>query len=613
MIRFRTSFAALAAVILVGVASGRDALAQSAENVALVINENSAASQVVGEHYARKRAIPATNVIRIHAPTDETIDRTVYRATIEAPIASALAHNGLQDRVLYIVLTKGVPLRIAGTVGQEGTMASVDSELTLLYRKMVGLPVAAVGPIQNPYFLGRGTVREAHRFSHRDHDIYLVTRLDAFTVEEATMLVDTAMSAVSDGQIVLDERGALVTRTGEDWLEEAAQTLRSSGGAERVVLETTPKPAAVSGPVLGYFAWGSTDPQLRKRAVGMQFAPGAIAGTFAGADARTFQPPPQAWVPMKDPSNRSTWFGGGPQSLVGDLIREGVTGIAGNVAEPFLQGVIRPNVLFPAYLAGFNLAEAFYLSTPYLSWQTVIIGDPLCEPFMQKPLAKADSEPATDQATELPAFFSERRLRVATAAMKLDPKLTALLVRAGTRLEKDDRAGGRALLAEVTNAAPKLAAAHLQLAMLDDGSGDHEAAIAGYRRVLELQPDNVVALNNLAFSLAVYKNSPAEGRPLALRAVNLSKRNPDIIDTLAWVEHLLGEEVSARTLLVEAARAAPGNADVRMHAAIVAAAIGDLPGAEAHLKEALRRNPALEKNADVIALRERLSRATATP
>jgi len=347
--------------------------------------------------------------------------------------------------------------------------------------------------------------------------------------------------------------------------------------------------------------------------VGMQFAPGAIAGTFAGADARTFQPPPQTWVPMKDPSNRATWFGGSPQSLVGDLIREGVTGIAGNVAEPFLQGVVRPNVLFPAYLTGFNLAEAFYLSTPYLSWQTVIIGDPLCEPFKQKPLAKADSDPPTDQATELSAFFSDRRLRVATAAMKLEPKSTALFVRAGTRLERDDRAGARALLVELTNAAPKLAGAHLQLALLDEGAGEREAAIAGYRRVLELQPDNVIALNNLAFALAVYKNSPAEGRPLALRAVNLSKRSPDVLDTLAWIEHLLGEEVSSRTLLAEALRGAPANADVRMHAAIVAAAIGDLPGAEAQLKEALRRNPALEKNADVIALRERLTRGAATP
>jgi hypothetical protein len=45
---------------------------------------------------------------------------------------------------------------------------------------------------------------------------------------------------------------------------------------------------------------------------------------------------------------------------------------------------VRPQTLFPAYLSGFNLAESFYLSIPALSWQTVVIGDPLCRPFKQE-------------------------------------------------------------------------------------------------------------------------------------------------------------------------------------------------------------------------------------
>src|ERR1051325_8819841 len=159
-----------------------------------------------------------------------------------------------------MVLTKGVPLRINGTAGQEGTMSSVDSELTLLYRRLTGISVETSGQIPNPYFLGTNPIAEARRFSHREHDIYLVTRLDAFTVDEATMLVDAALSAKPEGRVVLDQRGALVARTGEDWLSQAADAIRSMGDAERAVLETTPKAAVVSGPVLGYFAWGSTDP-----------------------------------------------------------------------------------------------------------------------------------------------------------------------------------------------------------------------------------------------------------------------------------------------------------------------------------------------------------------
>ena len=37
----------------------------------------------------------------------------------------------------------------------------------------------------------------------------------------------------------------------------------------------------------------------------------------------------------------------------------------------------RPDLLLPAYYSGRNLAESFYLSIPALSWQNVVIGDPL--------------------------------------------------------------------------------------------------------------------------------------------------------------------------------------------------------------------------------------------
>jgi hypothetical protein len=38
----------------------------------------------------------------------------------------------------------------------------------------------------------------------------------------------------------------------------------------------------------------------------------------------------------------------------------------------------RPDILIPAYIDGRNLAESFYLSVPAISWQNVMIGDPLC-------------------------------------------------------------------------------------------------------------------------------------------------------------------------------------------------------------------------------------------
>jgi uncharacterized protein (TIGR03790 family) len=66
------------------------------------------------------------------------------------------------------------------------------------------------------------------------------------------------------------------------------------------------------------------------------------------------------------------------QSLAADYLQEGATGASGHVYEPYLQATPRPNYLFPAYYAGRTLAESFYLSIPWLSWQNIVLGDPLC-------------------------------------------------------------------------------------------------------------------------------------------------------------------------------------------------------------------------------------------
>src|SRR5690349_21507004 len=73
--------------------------AQSAENLAVVINDNSPDSQRIGEYYVRRRGVPAANVIHIRTSTDETVSRQIYLGTIEAAVATMLTQRGLQDRV----------------------------------------------------------------------------------------------------------------------------------------------------------------------------------------------------------------------------------------------------------------------------------------------------------------------------------------------------------------------------------------------------------------------------------------------------------------------------------------------------------------------------------
>jgi uncharacterized protein (TIGR03790 family) len=355
--------AALSRVVVVLVAAiagtslSSNAYGQSPENVAVVINESHEGSRQVGDYYVQRRRIPASNVITVKSSSDDIIDRAAYVATIEEPIAAALSRANLQDRILYLVLTKGLPLRIAGTAGNDGTGASVDSELALLYRKMSGVAVLTRGRVDNPYFVGEGDPGSAPPFTHRDFDIFLVSRLDGFTIEDARGLVDRAAAAVPEGSIVLDQRAAPDSRIGDEWLSAAAQRL-SAAGYKSVVLETTREPARVEAKALGYYSWGSSDPQLRTRRTGVQFVPGAIVASFVNGDARTFVEPPPEWVPLGGLS-RDHAFKGANHSLMGDSIRDGATGVAGHVSEPYLQSAIRPDILFSAYLAGHNLIESF--------------------------------------------------------------------------------------------------------------------------------------------------------------------------------------------------------------------------------------------------------------
>jgi uncharacterized protein (TIGR03790 family) len=585
------------------------ASAQSAENVAVVVNDNSPDSQRIAQAYAAARSIPDSNILHIRTALTENVERAIYTQTIEQPLAQAIGRAGLQDRILYLVLTKGVPLRIDGTTGRDATMASVDSELTLLYRRMTGQISRPEAAVVNPYFLGDREVAEAEPFSHRAFDIFLVSRLDGFTVDDVLALIDRSVSPQKSGRVVLDQRDALVDRTGDNWLELASKRLAEQGYEGDVVLERTPKPARDATDVLGYFSWGSTDPQNRVRSFGIGFAPGAIAATFVGSDARTFREPPPTWIPTADPVNRAGWYAGSAESLTGDLIRAGVTGAAGYVSQPFLSATVRPQILFPAYFKGFSVVEAFYLAMPTLSWQAVVVGDPLCAPFRGETLTRSDLDDGIDAVTELPALFSRRRLDLAMkVSAGIPEQAVALVLRAETIASRGDSPGARKAVEDALQLAPKFASALILGAALDESAGRRDAASAAYRQVLEVEPNNVMALNNLAYALAVHQKMPMEGLPFARRAVIAAPNNPTVLDTLAWIQHLLGDDASAAKLMEEVVRANTLNPDLRLHAAIIFAAVNQRTQAQTQLAIALKLNPALANSPEVKQLQSQLAR-----
>ena len=234
---------------------------------------------------ARARCLPS-NVLRIRVSTDETVERGVYASLIEAPIAAAIRRAGLQDRILYLVLTKGVPIRIAGTTGSTARCrASMPNDVALPPNDRPG--GAVPGKIDNPYFLGSRELREALPFSHREHDIYLVTRIDAFTVDQAIALVDKAQTTTArTGRIVLDQRDDDAPRPAINGWRRRRAVSRSRVRSPRRS-ETTAKPASRCS-TLGFYSWGAPIPNIAAAPRGLTFVPGSIAANLAGSDARTF-------------------------------------------------------------------------------------------------------------------------------------------------------------------------------------------------------------------------------------------------------------------------------------------------------------------------------------
>jgi uncharacterized protein (TIGR03790 family) len=581
-----------------------DARAQSVANVLVVANAASPPSIDVAEYYVKRRHIPADQLLKITTSTADQVTRAEYELTIQAPISAWLGRHSAQDRILYIVLTKGVPLRIAGTGGRTGTVSSVDSELALLYRRMAGEAVAPNGSIPNPYYLGDNPLAKAARFSHATHDIYLVTRLDGFTPDDVKALVDRGLRPVTTGRVLLDQRAGLNDRP-NDWLAEAARRLEAQGLGERVILEQSSRLVEPEKGVLGYYSWGSNDPSMTERHPGLEFAPGALAAMFVSSDARTFTEPPESWKPGRWES-RQSYFAASPQSLTADLVRAGVTGAAGYVAEPYLDSSVRPEILFPSYVGGFNLAESFYLALPALSWQSVIVGDPLCDPFMRTTLPAAELNPPLDKETELPAHFSARRL--AASELKTEPAVTRLVVRAESRLARQDRQGARQALEQAVAIDDTVTAAWRVLGLLYEESKEHDKALTAYRKVVDREPKDALALNNLAYALAVREGSPKEALPLAERALLLAPRNPLVADTVGWIKHLLGDNHGAVKLLEPVSKVLPGNAEVQLHAAAVYAALGRTDEAAEKLKAAETADPGIKERPEYQEVRKKIGR-----
>jgi putative PEP-CTERM system TPR-repeat lipoprotein len=132
----------------------------------------------------------------------------------------------------------------------------------------------------------------------------------------------------------------------------------------------------------------------------------------------------------------------------------------------------------------------------------------------------------------------------------------------------------------------------------------YKPAIAQFEGMLKMNPNNVVALNNLAW---VYQQ---EKDPRALdtaeQAYKLAPQNPAVADTLAWILIEKGDTKRALPILEQALSRAPDANDLRYHLAFGLHKAGDKAKARKEVEQALANGKAFPLADDARALLKQL-------
>lgn len=173
-------------------------------------------------------------------------------------------------------------------------------------------------------------------------------------------------------------------------------------------------------------------------------------------------------------------------------------------------------------------------------------------------------------------------------ALALDPRLPEGYLALASLQEGPDAA--RLALADVDRALaqrPDYLAGWVLKGSLHEALGDRSAANRAYRRVLELSPEFLPALNNLAWNLAEHEGNVDEALKFAQRAVELAPKSAIVNDTLGWLYVKKGVYLKAVSHLEPAAQAAANRPEVHYHLGMAYAGLGETEKAKSSLQRAL--------------------------
>ena len=350
-------------------------------DVLLIVNDNSATSTTIGNYYANARGIASTSVIHLSTVTSEGVTRTEFTNNIRTPIENFITSRGIATTTNYLVTTKGVPLML------NDTGDSVESELGLIlgpYSTHIGTSET----LSNPYY--NATVR----FSRAAYGVYMVTRLDGYTIAGVESMIDRSANATTTnaGSFVLDVEpgydGAPGYKPFNDYMRAATTSLIARG--YNVILDQTTTYLTYQSNVLGYISWGSNDGHATttNSIPHNTYVNGALGDTGVSTSARSFK--------------QGTTYG---QSLIADWLDEGISAMKGYVSEPYVSALSHADILFDRYTSGYTMADSFLAAAQQINWKDEYIGDPKMI-IVKTPIPFEVASPAnnTVSATQSPVF-----------------------------------------------------------------------------------------------------------------------------------------------------------------------------------------------------------------
>ncbi len=393
------------------------ALGLQPDEVLVLANTNASSSLALAEYYMEKRKIPRDHLLKLWVMDKEECTRRDYERKIASPVRKYLSRKALEGKIRCLLIMYGLPLKIAapemngderreykrikerentlkarlsalseGKEKEQGEIekelaevqkqcertaksdqrASLDSEISLVLERNHSLE----GWIPNPFFAG---YHPPQLIEKRDTTLF-VSRLDGPSPQIVRRVIDDSLGAERSGlkgKAYFDarwprthEKAGFKGKSGYQYYDTSiyrAADVVKTGHTMAVIVNDKPElfqmgecPHAAL-----YCGWY----HLGQYVDAFTWAKGSVGYHIASAECQTLKR-----------SGSGVWCK--------RMLEEGIAATLGPVNEPYVQAFPVPELFFRFLLDGYwTLAECYALSKPFLSWQMVLIGDPLYRPF----------------------------------------------------------------------------------------------------------------------------------------------------------------------------------------------------------------------------------------